>query len=130
MDYQVKSFSGLDRGNYIVVIARGSVDIVGLAELFDKTADATRSLLDCKVLIDLQDAILRILPSDLGRFFGKFDFTKWPHQNKTALVSSSEINQYKQLLMVGENLVQMRLDVGLFYDERDAIKWLSGICGV
>jgi len=78
--------------------AASTIVIRGFRELLDKIVVATASLFDCKVLIDLQDATLRIRPTDLFELVGKFDIAKWLHQNKAALISSPDIDQYKQLI--------------------------------
>ncbi|HEX2929731.1 MAG TPA: hypothetical protein VHV54_08465 [Candidatus Binatia bacterium] len=127
MNYQIKVLSGLDRGNYVILITRGPVDIPGFEQILDKIVDATRPLLDCKVLVDLQDSTFHFLPSDVADFFVRFDIEKWPHNNKIALVSAAEMEQYKHLTMLGERLVEMNLDVGFFYNVRDAITWLSNM---
>src|SRR5262245_6496191 len=68
MDLQIKLFSGLDRGNHVIIITRGSVDIDGFREIFRNVVNTTRSLLDCKVLIDLQDASYNLKPGDIRAF--------------------------------------------------------------
>ncbi|HXV78565.1 MAG TPA: hypothetical protein VEG60_01670 [Candidatus Binatia bacterium] len=65
MDLQIKLFSGFARGNHVIVITRGSVDIEGFKEIFRHVVNTTRSLLDCKVLIDLQDATYKLDPGDI-----------------------------------------------------------------
>jgi len=127
MSYQIKVLTGLDRGNFAIVITRGAVDFTGFERIFDQVIDATRTLLDCKVLIDFQDSTLQFLPSDVANFLVRFEFEKWPHSNKIALVSSPERQQFGQLASLAEGLVRMKLDVGSFYNTRDAIDWLAGI---
>ena len=69
MSYQLKVLTGLDRGNFAIVITRGAVDFTGFERIFDQVIDATRTLLDCKVLLDFQDSTLQFLPSDLRIFW-------------------------------------------------------------
>jgi hypothetical protein len=57
------------------------------------------------------------------------DLQSWPHNNKVPLVSSAEIEQYQQLAMLGEGLMNRSLKVAVFYDTKEAISWLSGIKG-
>src|SRR5262245_31477984 len=68
MDLQIKLFSGLDRGNHVIIITRGSVDIDGFREIFRNVVNTTRSLLDCRVLIDLQDATYNLETGDIRDF--------------------------------------------------------------
>jgi hypothetical protein len=65
MDIQIKTFLGLQRGNHVIAIIGGAVAVQGLNQIFNKVIDETRQLLDCKILIDFQDSILKILPLDI-----------------------------------------------------------------
>jgi SpoIIAA-like len=127
MNYHIKVLRGVDRGNYVIMITRGSVGIFEFEQIIDKVVDATGPLLDCKVLVDFQDSIFKFLPPDITEFVVRFDFKKWPHNNKIAFVSSPEMEQYRHLAMLIEGLLQMKLEVGVFYDMRDAINWLAAI---
>jgi hypothetical protein len=127
MNYRIKVLRGLDRGNFAIIITRGQVDLAGFERILDEVIDSTRTLLDCKVLLDFQDSTLEFLPSDVANFLVRFDFEKWPHSNKIALVSSPEMQQFGQLACLADGLVRMKLEVGSFYNTRDAIDWLAGI---
>jgi hypothetical protein len=127
MNYRIKVLRGLDRGNFAIIITRGQVDLAGFERILDEVIDSTRTLLDCKVLLDFQDSTLQFRPSDVANFLVRFEFEKWPHSNKIALVSSPEMQQFGQLACLAEGLVRMKLEVGSFYNTRDAIDWLAGI---
>lgn len=127
MNFQIKVLRGLDRGNYVIVITRGSVNIVGFNQLLDKVADATQPPLDCKVLIDFQDSTFHFLPSDVTEFVASFDVEKWPHNNKVALVASSEVEQYRWLAMLRDALSKAQREVGVFCDTREAMSWLADV---
>jgi hypothetical protein len=125
MNYQVKVLRGLDRGDYVIMLARGGVDIAGLEQILARVTDESRHLLDCKVLVDFQDSVFQFLPSEITEFLARFDTKRWPHDNKIAFISSPEGEQYRDLAMLGECLLKMKLEVGVFYDMREAIDWLS-----
>jgi hypothetical protein len=129
MNYQIKVLRGLDRGDYIIMITRGAVDITGFEQILDKVIDATGPLLDCKILVDFQDSMFQFLPSDITEFLARFDSKRWPHNNKIAFISSPKREQYRGLAMLGEGLVKMKLEVGIFYEMREAIDWLHGYSG-
>jgi len=59
MDFQIKTFLGLERGNHVIAIIGGAVAVQGLNQIFNKVIDETRQLLVCKILIDFQDFILK-----------------------------------------------------------------------
>lgn len=126
MNYQIKVLRGLDRGDYVIMLARGAVDIAGFEQILDKVIDATEPLLDCKVLVDFQDSIFQFLPPDITEFLVWLELKRWPHNSKIAFISSPKREQYRDLVMLGEGLLKMKLDVGVFYDMREAIDWLSG----
>lgn len=126
MNFQIKTFS-LDRGNHIIAITNGLVDIESLKHVFSRVIEETKPLLDCKVLVDLQDSIFKLLPSDIAEFLDRFDFDAWPHNNKVALVSAPGKEQFQQLALLGKGLLKRGLKVVVFYDMKEAISWLSGI---
>jgi len=103
------------------------VNVQGLKHIFDKVIEETRALLDCKVLIDLQDSTFQLFASDVIELIDGIDSEGWPYNNKVALVSPAEIRQYQQLAMLGEGLMNRSLKVAVFGDTKEAISWLSGI---
>jgi hypothetical protein len=127
MKVQIKTFLGIDRGNHVIAIADGVVDINGFGYIFDRLIEATRALLDCKILVDFQDSSFKILPADVTAFVGTFECESWPHNNKVALVCSADTAQYRQLIMLGEGLLKLNLKAGIFYDSKEAISWLADL---
>jgi hypothetical protein len=85
MDLQIKLFSGFDRGNNVIIITRGTVDIEGFREIFRNVVNTTRSLLDCKVLIDLQEATCQLEPGDICAFADNLRPEYWPPTNRVAV---------------------------------------------
>jgi hypothetical protein len=126
MNYQTKVLRGLDRGDYVIVIVRGAVHITGFEQILDELIHTTEPLLDCKILVDFQDCVLRLLPSDVSEFLARFEPKRWPHNNKIAFICSAEREQYRDLVMLGEGLLKMNFELGVFYDMREGIDWLSG----
>ena len=125
MDYQIKILRGLDQGNYVIMFIRGSMDIAACRRVLDKLAEATQSFLDCKILVDFQDSKCQFSPSDVREIALTFDVSAWPHSNKIALISSPDMEQYHLLGILGDCLLDMKIDVSVFYEMRDAISWLA-----
>jgi hypothetical protein len=125
MDYQIKILRGLDQGNYVIMFIRGSMDIAACRRVLDKLAEATQSFLDCKILVDFQDSKCQFSPSDVREIALTFDVSAWPHSNKIALISSPDMEQYHHLGILGDCLLDMKIDVSVFYEMRDAISWLA-----
>ena len=125
MDYQIKILRGLDRDNYVIMFIRGSMDIAAFLHVLDKLAEATQTFLDCKFLVDFQDSKCQFLPSDVREIALTFDVSAWPHSNKIALISSPDREQYHHLGILGDCLLDMKIDVSVFYEMHDAISWLA-----
>jgi len=125
MDYQIKILRGLDQGNYVIMFIRGSMNIAAFRHVLDKLAEATQSFLDCKILVDFQDSKCQFSPSDVREIALTFDVSAWPHSNKIALISSPDMEQYHHLGILGDCLLDMKIDVSVFYEMRDAISWLA-----
>jgi len=126
MNYHLKVLSGLSWGNFAIVISRGAVDFVEFERIFDHVIDSTRTLLDCKVLIDFQDSKVQFMTADIASFIDSFEFQKWPRRNTVALLSSADMQQYWQLITLREGLIRNKVEAGAFCSGREAIDWLSG----
>ncbi|HEY7319887.1 MAG TPA: hypothetical protein VIE89_20130 [Candidatus Binatia bacterium] len=126
MDLQIKLFNGLDRGNHVIIITRGAVDIEGFREIFRNVVTATRSLLDCKVLIDFQEASCQLEPGDIHAFANNLRPEYWPPTNRVALVSESNSHGYRQLCVLSTFLSNREIKNAVFRDTRAAVSWLAG----
>jgi hypothetical protein len=125
MDLQIKLFSGLDRGNHVIIITRGSIDIEGFREIFRNVVNTTRSLLDCRVLIDLQDATYKLEPGDIRAFADNLRPEQWPPTNRVALVSEPDPQDYRQLCVLSTFLSNRAIRNAVFKDTRTAVSWLA-----
>ena len=65
MDFQIKNFSGSRTGKPCHSNHRWRRRCPRIEPNIQQGDDETRPLLDCKILIDFQDSILKILPSDM-----------------------------------------------------------------
>ena len=88
MNYQVKLFHWPERGDHVILIACGFVDINGFKQMFSKVGEITVSLSDCKVLIDLVDATYDLDPVDIKAFVSAITPDLLPINPKIALVST------------------------------------------
>ena len=125
INVQIKTLRDLEWGHYIIAITRGPVDIEGFSYIFDRLVEETKLLLECKILIDLQDSTFRFLPSEVTKFVETIDPQAWPHNNRVALVFSPATGPYQQLVMLAESLIKRNLRFTVFYDTKEAIGWLS-----
>jgi hypothetical protein len=125
MDLQIKLFRGFDRGNNVIIITRGTVDIEGFREIFRNVVNTTRSLLDCKVLIDLQEATCQLEPGDICAFADNLRPEYWPPTNRVALVSESDPQDYRQLCVLSTLLSNRAIRNAVFQDTRAAVSWLA-----
>lgn len=127
MNFQVKLFSWPDRGNHLIMIARGVMDIRGFEQIFEEVLTATQALHDCKVVIDLQDTACNLDSADIQAFVEGVQLDLWPSNNKMAMVSPHESEQRDQLSMLTSGLAKRGLKIAVFDDSKRAITWLADI---
>jgi hypothetical protein len=125
MDFQIKLFRWPDRGNHVILIARGETDMSGFHQMFQKVAEISQALFDCRVLIDLFDARYRLEPADVDSFVNGLRTARFPENHKVALVGAREIEQYNQLCMVSATLSNQGFKIAVFHDSKVAIDWLA-----
>jgi hypothetical protein len=107
------------------MITRGVMDIQGFAQIFQEVATATQPLRDCKVVIDLQNAVCNVEDADIQAFVDGVEPDLWPSTNKVAIVSPREIEQYDELLALTRGLAKRGLKISVFHDSKPAVAWLA-----
>ena len=125
MDFQIKLFSWPDRGNHLIMITRGVLDIKGLDQIFQEVATATEPLGDCKIVVDLQDTTCNLADTDIQVFVEGFQPNRLPATNKVAIVAPREIDQYDQLFLLTSGLAKRGLQIAIFYNSTTAVSWLA-----
>ena len=105
MDFQIKLFSWPERGNHLIMITRGLLDMGALEQIFQEVATVTRALLDCKVVIDLQDALCNLKTTDIQAFVHGRNADGWS-SHKIAMLSPQEIEQYDQGVYIDQRSVK------------------------
>jgi hypothetical protein len=124
MDFQIKLFSWPERGNHLIMITRGLLDMGALEQIFQEVATVTRALLDCKVVIDLQDALCNLKTTDIQAFVHGRNADGWS-SHKIAMLSPQEIEQYDQLFILTSGLSKLGFKIAAFYDSKAAVSWLA-----
>jgi hypothetical protein len=125
MSYQIKLLSWPDIGNHVIVISRGAIDTTGLRELFARVGEVTRPLIDCKVLIDLEDAIYDLEQTEMDDIFDEIRPELWPPNLKIAIVACPTTTERDQLLALSTRLAKLGFTVSVFYGTKAAIDWLA-----
>jgi hypothetical protein len=125
MDFQIKLFSWPDRGNHLIMITRGIIDIKGFEQIFREVVTATQPLQDCKIVIDLQDTTCNLESADVQVFVDGMGAELWLSTNKVAIVAPREIDQYDQLVTLTSGLSKRGLKIAVFYDSKPAVTWLA-----
>jgi len=126
MNLEIKLLQLPERGNHLIVIAGGILDSAELEQIFRQVEEKTQSLLDCKVLIDLDAADLRFVTADLQVVFHALAAGLSHRSIKIALVSSPKIDESDRLDALRASLSSAGLKVALFDDAKSAVAWLSG----
>ncbi len=124
MNYQVKLFHWPERGDHVILIAGGFVDLNGFKQMFSKVGEITVSLSDCKVLIDLVDATYDLGPVEIEAFVSAITPDLLPINSKIALVSTPQMQQHNPLLLLAASLSNRGCKVAAFYDSKSAVTWL------
>jgi len=125
MDFQIKLFSWPDRGNHLIMITRGMIDAKGFDQIFHQLLTATQSLRDCKVVVDLQDAMCNLRQTEIQTFVDGVELGGWPSTNRVAIVAPREIYQYDQLSALTNGLAKRGLKIAVFDDSKLAVTWLA-----
>ena len=124
MNYQVKLFHWPERGDHVILIACGFVDIDGFKQMFRKVGEITASLSDCKVLIDLVDATYDLDLMDIKALVSAITPDLLPINPKIALVSTPQMQQRLPLMLLAASLSNRGRKVAAFYDSKPAVTWL------
>jgi hypothetical protein len=125
MNLKIKLLQLPARGNHLIVIASGIIDPAALEQIFHQVEEETQALRDCKILIDLDTADLRIEPVDLHGAFETLAANLSHRSIKMALVSSPGTDA-DRLDLLRASLCRAGLTVALFDNTRSAVGWLSG----
>lgn len=127
MDFQIKLFNWQDKGNHLIILARGAMDRAAFRQLFDEIETTTQDLSECKVLVDLSDSTYEIDDPEIEGFVAELPLDSWPRGNKVAIISTLEISGCHRLYFLRIALVARGLVIEIFRDTRVAIDWLAGM---
>ena len=125
MDFHLKLVQLTEKGNHLIVITGGLIDAGGFRQIFRRIAEKSQSLPQCMIMIDLEDAELKLDPADFDAIASEFDSVQWQVANKIALVSS-DAGKFNQLVGLSQTLRNRGLNVAAFNGDKAAVEWLSG----
>lgn len=125
MDLKIKLLEMPDAANYLIVITGGMVDAEGFERIFRKIAETSESLLDCRSLIDVENATLRLDQLDIHALVDTLGTHLERHEIKIAFVSSLDVAESKRLRVLRDSLSSLGLRVVVFDDPKSAVAWLS-----
>jgi hypothetical protein len=125
MDLKIKLLEWPEGGNYLIVITRGLINAEGFERIFGKVAETSQALLDCRFLIDLEEATLTVEPLDIHLLVNGLGTDLRRHNNKIALVSSTDADDSARLRALSDSLRSLGLQIAVFDDARGAVAWLS-----
>ena len=114
----------LSGGNYLIAITAGVVDVERLEQIFRKIVAIRQSLLNCKVLIDLAEARLKLEPSDIDVIVNRLGADLLRSKITIAVVSSTEQDDIDRLSALRTSLCSLGLKVAAFHDPKTAVVWL------
>ena len=124
MDLKIKLLK-LSGANYLIVITRELIDAGRFEQIFREVAATCQSLPNCKILIDLADARLRLEPPDIDVLINGLGHDLFRPDVKIAVVSSTEIDDFDRLRSLSASLWSLSLKVAVFDNATDAVVWLG-----
>ncbi|MGH7931458.1 MAG: hypothetical protein ACREQV_27135 [Candidatus Binatia bacterium] len=125
MDVKIKFLRFPSTGDHAIVIARGRFDLRVLETLFAKLEISATQLPDCKILIDLQDAVYDLSPLQAYNFVNGLAPNSRLTASKIALVSKPEIQAFDQIFLLCAFLSNSGFPVAVFRDAKEAARWLA-----
>ena len=127
MDLNIKLLKSPDGENHLIIITGELIDAEGLKKIFRQVEETTQFLLNCKVLVDLEDASLRIEPQEIHVLVHGLGCDLWHRNIKLALVSSPDIHTVERLALLSESLCCQGLRSAVFDNARQAVNWLINL---
>jgi hypothetical protein len=124
MDLNVKLLRSSEGRNHLIIIAGGLVDADGLERIFRQVAEIIRQLFNCKILIDFENANLRIEPADIDELVNRLGPELRLGNIAIALMSSAEIAESEQLRVLSDSLCREDLRAAVFHNAQEAVLWL------
>jgi hypothetical protein len=125
MNVEMELLSLPNTGDYTIVNVRGRFDRRALETLFAKLETGASRLPDCKVLIDLQDAVYDLSPLQAYNFVNGLAPDSRLTAGKIALLSKPEIQQFDQIFLLCAFLSNSGFPASVFRDAREAARWLA-----
>lgn len=124
MDLNVKLLQSPNGKNQLIIVTGGLIDTEGLERIFRHVAETIQRLFDCQVLIDFEDAHLRLEPADIDGIVNELGPDLRRGNSKIALVSSAETDAPEQLRVLSDSLRSQDLSVAMFDNAQAAVTWL------
>ena len=124
MDLNVKLLRSPEGRNHLIIITRGQIDAEGLELIFRQVAETIQELFYCTVLIDFENANLRVKSSDIDALINRLGPDLRLGNVKIALVSSAESDELDQLRVLSDSLCREDLRAAVFCDAQEAVVWL------
>jgi hypothetical protein len=124
MDLNVKLLQSPGGRNDLIIIAGGLIDTEGLERILREVAETIRQLFSCKILIDFENANLRIEPADINELVSRLAPDLRLGNIVIALVSSGEITESEQLRGLSDSLCREDLRAAVFHNAQEAVLWL------
>ena len=123
MNYRIRAYPWAGQENHVNISIQGCLNLRELKEILHKIKALTETVANCKLLIDLSDAQLRVDPLDIGLLVSECASDEWFHGSKVALVSASE--SQPQLLSLAASLANRGFKIAAFDNAKLATDWLA-----
>jgi hypothetical protein len=111
--------------SYLLVIAEGVIHAEDFEQIFRKVVETSESLVDCKHLIDVENATLRLEGLDIHALDDALGSNLERHKIKIAFVSSLNVAESRRVRSLGNSLSGLGMRAAVFHDAKSALTWLS-----
>ena len=127
MNYQVNLFCRQDNGNCLDIVVSGCFDRPAFLRLMHAIVEITKSLSECKILLDFQDITCDLGLEDLVELKAELSIFPWTAVGKLklAMVTTPHPEQYHGLRQLTLPVSQLGVDVAVFDEEKRALAWLA-----
>ncbi len=122
MQIQIQLPASQSKGNPIVMVARGVLNIAGFHQIFVEINRLTELHSEGEVLIDLAEALYELQAAEIDDFI---DQSSWSHAHKIALVAARRSEHFNQVSALSACLLKHGFKTAVFYDATVAADWLQ-----
>jgi hypothetical protein len=111
--------------SYLLVITEGVIHAEDFEQIFHKVAATSESMANCKYLIDVENAVLRLEGLDIHTLDDALGSNLERYKIKIAFVSPLVVAESRRVRSLGNALSALGMRAAVFHDAKSALTWLG-----